>query len=93
MNMKEAVHLASDGMEAGRRACKLLASQCPPNKKTLAKAEALFDQANAGIRGFLEAVKKIDDRQFPELRDFKKLCKVSLVRHIRALRLVKELIS
>lgn len=93
MNAEEAMHLVTNAITTAHNAFEILEKAWPPDEKIITRAEALFDQSDAGIRDFFEATKKIDDRQFPEIRETKKECKIALKRHAKTLKMVREIIS
>lgn len=90
MDNEEAINLMAVAAEQAQVAFDVLGAPWPPDKTRIARAEALFDQSNAGIMDFLEATKGIDKDVFPEFQDFRKEARIALARHARTLRLVKE---
>jgi hypothetical protein len=90
MDVEEAISLVKASADIASNAMDILEKPWPPDEARIARAEALFDQANAGIRDFLESTSGIGEGQFPEVLDFRKECKIALARHAKTLKLVKE---
>jgi len=89
MDVEEAIHIMTVAADTACNAMKIMESPWPPDEARIARAEALFDQANAGIRDFLEATKSTDEDEFPEVKSARKEARIALARHERTLRLVK----
>ena len=89
MEFHEALDMMVKSSEKATEAFEILASPWPPDKRRLILASALFDQANAGIRDFLEATKNIDEARVPYLRSAKKKCRKALKRHRLVLKKIR----
>jgi hypothetical protein len=90
MDVEEAIHLMSVAADTACNAMKIMESPWPPDEARVARAEAMFDQANAGIRDFLAATKGLKEDQFPEVQSARKEARLALSRHAKTLKLVKE---